>query len=286
MTIAPTASPAVSTHLIETALRAAAGATGMQLVFVSSIEAQTFTWRALHGELDGIAAGASLPLRRGLLRAPARRRSPVDGRCCARSGVLRRPAARRHWRSAPTSGVPLRQGGVVTGTLGGFDAGVVPVGAGQLERARGARPDGLGGGGARSRGPAAPHLRGLGGRGRVRRPRSTADDLTVAMSLADVIAGETRRSGAAAAPSAPGRRPVRGRAAARADQPARTRAERPGRHRAGHRRAGAAVRGRAARRVRPATQVGAQPRSAGARPRGQHRPVGARRDRRAAGRSR
>ena len=63
-------------------------------------------------------------------------------------------------------GVPLRQGGVVTGTLGGFDSGVAPLvrrrcGACSPSLARMVRRRG----GARSRGPAAPHGYRLGGRG-------------------------------------------------------------------------------------------------------------------------
>ena len=128
MIIAPTASPAVSSQLIETALRAAAGVTGMQLVFVSAIDAQTFTWRALHGTLDGIAAGTSLPLEqtfcsRLLAGAPsATADAALDP---AYADVPLRDAL----SISSYVGVPLRQGGVVTGTLGAFDSGVTPVAA-------------------------------------------------------------------------------------------------------------------------------------------------------------
>ncbi|HEX4431843.1 MAG TPA: ANTAR domain-containing protein [Frankiaceae bacterium] len=189
MTIAPTATPAASSQLIETALRAASGATGMQLVFVSAIDAQTFTWRALHGKLDGVQAGATLPLdetfcSRLLAGAPAATADAAIDPSYA--DVPLREAL------AITSyvGVPLRRGGVITGTLGGFDAGVTPVAAadvsvlaalGRMVSAEAARD---------------PEVR-------LRRTAtgwevedasgisSAADDLTTAMSLADVIAAES-----------------------------------------------------------------------------------------------
>ncbi len=189
MTIAPTASAAVSSQLIETVLRAAAGVTGMQLIFVSSIDAQTFTWRATHGKLDGIAAGESLPLSatfcaRLLAGAPA---ATADAALDpAYSDVPLRDAL------AITSyvGVPLRRAGVVTGTFGAFDAEVTSIAAAQVSvlaalarmvTAEAARD---------------PEVR-------LRRTStgwevedgqgatSVAEDLTVAMSIADLIAAES-----------------------------------------------------------------------------------------------
>ena len=189
MIIAPTASPAVSSQLIETALRAAAGATGMQLVFVSAIDRQTFTWRALHGKLDGITAGASLPLEetfcsRLLAGAPAA--TPDAALDPAYSDVPLRDTL------AITSyvGVPLRQGGVVTGTLGGFDSGVTPIdpadvmvlaALGRMVSADAARDPEV----RLHRTATGWEVEDASG---IAIP---ADDLTVAMSLADVIAAES-----------------------------------------------------------------------------------------------
>jgi len=187
--IAPTASPAVSSQLIETALRAAAGATGMQLVFVSAIDAQTFTWRALQGKLEGISAGASLPLdetfcSRLLAGAPsATAEAALDP---AYSDVPLRDAL------AITSyvGVPLRQGGVITGTLGGFDLGVTPIAPadvsvlaalGRIVTAEAASDPEV----RLRRTSAGWEVEDASGL------TAPADDLTVAMSLADVIAAES-----------------------------------------------------------------------------------------------
>jgi hypothetical protein len=188
VTIAPTASPAVSTHLIETALRAAAGATGMQLVFVSSIEAETFTWRALHGELDGVAAGASLPLPESFC-ARLLAGAPPATADAAHDPAYADVPLRQALAISSYVGVPLRQGGVVTGTLGGYDAGAVPVAPANLSilaaLARLVSAEA-------SRDPEV----------RLRRTSAgwqvedafggahTTEELTVAMSLADVIAGE------------------------------------------------------------------------------------------------
>jgi hypothetical protein len=202
VTIAPTASPAVSSQLIETTLRAAAGATGMQLVFVSSIEGQTFTWRALHGSLDGITEGSSLPLdetfcARLLAGAPA---STADAALDpAYSDVpLGQALAIRSY-----VGVPLRRGSAVTGTLGGFDAGANPLAPADLSvlatlarmvAAESARD---------------PEVRlrrtatgwevedGHGG-------AQPAEDITVAMSLADVIAADGSDPAAPQRPPRPG----------------------------------------------------------------------------------
>ena len=189
MIIAPTASPAVSSQLIETALRAAAGVTGMQLVFVSAIDAQTFTWRALQGTFDGIAAGASLPLEqtfcsRLLAGAPsATADAALDP---AYADVPLRDAL----SISSYVGVPLRQGGVITGTLGAFDSVVTPVAAADVSvlaalarmvTAEAARDPEV-----RLRRTATGwEVEDAGGLA------SPADDLTVAMSLADLIAAET-----------------------------------------------------------------------------------------------
>jgi hypothetical protein len=192
----------VSSQLIETTLRAAAGATGMQLVFLSSIEGRTFTWRALHGTIDGITAGSSLPLdetfcARLLAGAPA---STADAAIDpAYSDVpLRHALAIRSY-----VGVPLRQGGTVTGTLGGLDAGVNPLGPVDLSVLATL---------ARMVAAEAAHdpevrLRRTAIGWEVEDSRGSAqlaEDITVAMSLADVIAADGADPAAPQRPSRPG----------------------------------------------------------------------------------
>jgi hypothetical protein len=192
----------VSSQLIETTLRAAAGATGMQLVFISSIQGQTFSWRALHGSLDGISAGSSLPLEetfcaRLLAGAPS---STADAALDpSYSDVPLRGAL------AITSyvGVPLRQGGLVTGTLGGFDSGSTTLGPVDLSvlatLARMVAAEALRDPEVRLRRTAAGWEveDGYGG-------ALPAEDLTVAMSLADVIAADGSDPAAPQRPPRPG----------------------------------------------------------------------------------
>lgn len=172
----------------------------MQLVFVSAIDAQTFTWRALHGKLDGITAGASLPLSetfcsRLLGGAPS---STADAALDpAYSDVPLRSAL----PITSYVGVPLRQAGVITGTLGGFDAGVTSIAPadlrvlaslGRMITAESARDPEV-------------RLRRTAAGWEVEEPNGTtssADDLTVAMSLADLVAAEDSDS---AAPQRPPR---------------------------------------------------------------------------------
>jgi hypothetical protein len=172
----------------------------MQLVFVSSIEEQTFTWRAVHGTLDGVSAGASVPLgdafcARLLAGAPP---STTDA---ANDPAYSDVPLRHELSISSYVGVPLRLGGTVTGTLGGYDAKMVPVAPADLSvlaaLARMVSAEA-------SRDPEV----------RLRRTSTGwqvedafgasygADDLTVAMSLADVIAAE---SGDAAPPHRPPR---------------------------------------------------------------------------------
>jgi GAF domain-containing protein len=190
----------VSTQLIETALRAAAGATGMQLVFVSSIDDQTFTWRAVHGKLEGISAGESLALQetfcsRLLAGAPA---STADAE---RDPAYADVPLRQALAISSYVGVPLRHGGIVTGTLGGFDSGVAPIAPSDLSvlasLARMVTAEAV-------RDPEV-RLRRTSGGWEVEDPNGAsllADDLTLAMSLADVIAAE---NGEPASPQRPPR---------------------------------------------------------------------------------
>jgi len=189
VTIAPAASPAASSHLIETTLRAAAGVTGMQLVFVSTIDAGTYTWRTLHGKFDGVSTGLSMPLTDTFCARllggapPSTADASVDP---AYADVpLRSVLGVRSY-----VGVPLRRAGIVTGTLGCFDAAVSAVDAADVHvlaalarivSAETARDPGL-------------RLRRTATGWEVEQGDGSvlpAEDLTVGMSLADLIAGES-----------------------------------------------------------------------------------------------
>ncbi len=188
MTIAPAASPAASSQLIETALRAAAGVTGMQQVYIAAIEAQTCTWRQVHGAFPGITAGLSVPLgdtfcARLLAGAP-----PSTADAAADPAYSDVPLAKRYGIRSYV-GVPLRDGGAVTGTLCGIDShgvAVPPEGVRVLAAlARVVSADS-------ARDPAVRLHRTATG-WEVEQSSGAglpAEDLTVAMSLADVIATE------------------------------------------------------------------------------------------------
>ena len=186
--IAPTASPAVSSQLIETALRAAAGATGMQLVFVSVHRRADVHLASPSRQARRHLRGREPAAERDLLLSLAGGRSGLDRRCGTRPGLLRCALAHA---LAITSyvGVPLRQGGVITGTLGGFDAGVTPVAPSDLlvlpALARMIMAEA-------ARDPEV-RLRRTATGWEVEDPIgavSHTEDLTVAMSLADLIAAE------------------------------------------------------------------------------------------------
>ncbi len=197
-------SPTVSSQLIETTLRAAAGATGMQLVFVSSIADETLTWRALHGDFDGITAGSSQPLEETfcgrLLKGAPPSTSNADADPAYRGVFLH-----DHLGATSYVGVPLYDKGVVTGTLGALDAAIVVTApetltvikalARLISRDNFADPD--------------VRLRRTSSGWEVQQTsadlRSTVsgiDDLTVAMSLADLIVAE---AGGAVPPQRPQR---------------------------------------------------------------------------------
>jgi GAF domain-containing protein len=189
VTIAPAATPAASSQLIQSTLRAAAGVTGMQLVFVSAIDAQTYTWRQLHGSLDGIRAGLSMPLSdtfcgRLLSGAPP---STADASIDAAYADVPLGSA---LGIRSYVGVPLRTGGSVTGTLGGLAEASVAVspadirvlaGLGRIMHAEATRDPEI----RLHRTATGWEVEQSSGAG------VAAEDVTLAMSLADLIAGET-----------------------------------------------------------------------------------------------
>ena len=189
MTIAPAVSPAASSQLIQSTLRAAAGVTGMQLLFVSAIDGQALTWRQLHGTYEGIYAGLSMPLSDtfcGRLLSGAPASTAEAGLDPAYADVpLRSALGIRSY-----VGVPLRSGGIVTGTLGGFSADSVAVSPADVRVLASL---------ARIMSAEATHdpevrlhrtatgweVEQSSGAG------SQVEDVTLAMSLADLIAGDT-----------------------------------------------------------------------------------------------
>ncbi len=199
MTIAPAASPAASSQLIEATLRAAAGVTGMQLVYIAQIEygtdVATYTWRQLHGKLHGISVGLSVPLS-DTFDARLLQGAPPATSDAAGDPRYADVPMRLEFGIRSYVGVPLREGDTVTGFLAGMDtaaASITPAdlrvlsALGRMISAHTARD---------------PQVRLLrtptgweveqndpGGDGR---PTSaeTLEDLTVAMSLADLIAGD------------------------------------------------------------------------------------------------
>jgi GAF domain-containing protein len=189
VTIAPDASPTAPSQLTRTTLRAAAGVTGMQLAFVSAIDEQTYTWRTVYGNFDGVSAGISMPLTdtfcaRLLGGAPA---STADASIDpAYADVPLRSAL------GVTSyvGVPLRRSGVVTGTLGCLDASASAVDAADV-RVLAALARIISAEAARD--PEVWLRRTVTG-WEVEQGDGVvlpAEDLTVSMSLADLIAGES-----------------------------------------------------------------------------------------------
>jgi GAF domain-containing protein len=212
VTIAPDASPSPvtqlvpevrpdpDTQLLTETLRAVAGLTGMQVAFVTAVDGPTLVWRQLHGRLDGLVAGTATALDdtfcgRMLTGAPT---ATADaGLDIAYAGT----PLRQTLGVTAYVGVPLRRGGTVVGTIGAMDTRRVPVSVMQVRvltaLARVVAADA-------AAGPEVRLLRtGAGwevesGDGM----RQYETDLTVAMSLADLIAG-------AAAETVPPQRPQR-----------------------------------------------------------------------------
>jgi hypothetical protein len=197
VTIAPAASPEASSQLIETTLRAAAGVTGMQLVYVADIEygaeAPTCIWRQLHGKLDGISVGLNVPLADTfdvrLLRGAAS--STSDSGADADYADV---PMREEFGITSYVGVPLRSGSTVTGFLAGMDAATATISSAEL-RVLSALARMISAEASRDpdvrlrRTPTGweveqddPEV--------VSGPTDTVESLTVAMSLADLIAGD------------------------------------------------------------------------------------------------
>jgi GAF domain-containing protein len=189
VTIVTTATPAASSQLVEGTLRAVAGITGMQLVCLSGIDAQTYTVNKSLGTFEGIIPGQTVALEetfcsRMLQGAPPSTSDAAHDPAYADVPLRSRLDVRSY------VGVPLRQAGVVTGTLCAVDSQSVPMVAADVQllaalaRIIGAESD---------RDPQLRlHRTATGwqveqGDGSV----LEAEDATVAMSLADLIAGET-----------------------------------------------------------------------------------------------
>jgi GAF domain-containing protein len=138
VTIAPAASPAASpehtsasTQLIESTLRAAAGITGMQFIGVSGIEAQTYTVEKALGAFRGIAEGQSLPLSDTFCVRMLAGATPSTADAAIDPAYADVPI-REQYGIRSYFGVPLRQSGVITGTLCGIDSTSVTVSADDL----------------------------------------------------------------------------------------------------------------------------------------------------------
>ena len=155
MTIAPAASPAASSQLISSALRAAAGVTGMQLVYVSSIDTPdpvadesgtpptagaatsappgpTYTWRQLHGAFPGISVGHSVPLSDTFCARMLAGATPFTADAAADPAYADAPA-REALGITSYAGIALRANGAVTGTLCGIDTTSVTLDTPQLQ---------------------------------------------------------------------------------------------------------------------------------------------------------
>ncbi|MCW2549200.1 MAG: hypothetical protein JWN96_3660 [Mycobacterium sp.] len=189
MTIVTTATPAASSQLVEGTLRAAAGITRMRLVCLSGIDAKTYTVHKALGAFEGITVGQSMALEdtfcsRMLEGAPPSTADAALDPAFADVPLRARLGIRSY------VGVPLRQAGVVTGTLCAVDSESIPLVAADMHLlASLARI--IGAESARD-----PQLR-------IHRTATgwqveqgdgsvlEAEDATVAMSLADLIAGET-----------------------------------------------------------------------------------------------
>ena len=118
--------PAASSLLAEGTLRAAAGITRMQFVFLSGIDGQTFTVHKALGAFEGVTIGQTEPLEdtfcsRMLAGAPPFTADAESDPSYADVPLRERLGIRSY------VGVPLRQSGVVTGTLCGIDSASVPL---------------------------------------------------------------------------------------------------------------------------------------------------------------
>ncbi len=189
MTIAPAVSPTASSQLIQSTLRAAAGVTGMRLLFSSAIDEQTYTWRQLHGAFDGIQAGLSLPLSDTFCARMLKGAAPSTADASVDPSYADVPM-REALGIRSYVGVPLRTRGIVTGELGGISADSVVVSPADLRvlaslaRIMNAEA---------TRDPEVRlHRTATGWEVEQSSGAGTpADDVTLAMSLADLIAGDS-----------------------------------------------------------------------------------------------
>jgi hypothetical protein len=189
VTIVTTASPAASSQLVESTLRAAAGVTRMQLVCLAGIDAQTYTVHKALGVFEGLAIGQGVALQDTFCARM------INGAASSTADASLDPdyadvPLREKLGIRSYAGVPLRQSGIVTGTLCAVDAESVPLVPADIQllaslariiSAESVRDPQL-----------RLHRTATGwevehGDGSV----MEAEDATVAMSLADLIAGET-----------------------------------------------------------------------------------------------
>lgn len=115
-------------QVISAALRAASALTGMELVYLSELSPETFTWREIEGAWPGVEEGETLP------RADTFCSVMLDGGPSTTSDAATDPAfssvpAREALGITSYVGVPVVTGSGVVGTLCGIDHGTVTVDA-------------------------------------------------------------------------------------------------------------------------------------------------------------
>jgi hypothetical protein len=173
---------------VSAALETAADLVGMEVVFVGALTDEEFAFARVHGDLPGLAEGMVLPrtdsfCHRLLAGAPA---ATADA---AHDPAYADAPARAAFGITSYVGVPVHGGdGTVIGTLCGIDRQSVPVDAEVVQVLRALA------------GVIEAHVAGDGVV--VRRTRdgwrvggTVNDDLTTALVLADLLAGDTARTG-------------------------------------------------------------------------------------------
>lgn len=181
------ASPAASgSPQIEAALRAAAALTGMELVFLSGVGPELFTWQALHGSWPGITVGETLPRADSFCAAMLGGASPITSDA-AQDPAYASSAFRSRYGVTSYVGVPVVTSAGVVGTLCAIDRRSVAVDAAVLAVMRGLADvvsEALSGG------PTVRVTRTASGwrvdDGRSSRLPNEGDELPVALSLADL----------------------------------------------------------------------------------------------------
>jgi hypothetical protein len=197
VTIAPDASPSPAAQLVpdvrtdpdsqlaQETLRAVAGLTGMQVAFVTTVTGPTLVWQHLYGQLDGLVAGSSTALADtfcGLMLSGAASTTADAGL----DGAYSATPLRRQLGVTAYVGLPLRRDGAVVGTFGAMDTRRVAVSPLQL-RVLGALGRVL----AADPGASDVRLHRTAAGWEVESgdgTRHAETDLTVAMSLADLVA--------------------------------------------------------------------------------------------------